>query len=141
MQRSHILLASTVLILSMTACGHHLTNTPNATSLIVIATTGPNPQPVSAPNDKASITMNIGEQRHYTIQRSVTKGGVTTTGDATANSDYNFTNPSVASMDSSGTLTALAPGFTTLTVIFRDADNDDSDNDKVAMDITVLPAP
>ena len=43
--------------------------------------------------------------------------------------DYNFTDPAVAAMDVTGQLTALSVGFTTLQVIFRDNDNDPTDDD------------
>jgi len=134
-----LILPLTLLILSMTACGHHLTNTPNATSEIVITTADPNPQPVSAPGSKASINMTVGQHRIFQIMRTVTDQGHTTTTNQTANSDFNFTDPAVAAMDASGQLTALSAGFTTLEVVYRDGDGDPTDDDKVAMDITVTP--
>ena len=135
-----ILILPVILLgLGLSACGHHLTNVPNATSEIVITTPPPNPQTVSAPGAPSAITMNIGEHRNYAIMRSVTKDGQTTTTDVTGTSDFNFTDPAVAAMDVSGQLTALASGFTTLTVKYRNSSVDPTTTDQVTLDITVNP--
>lgn len=95
---------------------------------------------VSTAADRGAITLNVGAQRHYAIQRTLRSTGVPdSTTDVTGNSDFNFSNPDVAAIDANGTLTALASGFTTLEVVYRDGDNDPTDNDKVYLDITVLP--
>jgi hypothetical protein len=133
-----LILPCLALGLCLAACGHHLENVPNATSRIFISADG---NPVSEPGDTAAITMNIGEHRTYQIMRSVTKAGDTTTTDVTAQCDYNFTDPDVAAMDVSGQLTALASGFTTLTVKYRPNNTDPTETDDVSMDITVNPNP
>jgi hypothetical protein len=123
----------------LTACGHHLTNVPNATSELVITTADAVPQPISNPNSRGAVTLNVGDHRSFKIMRNVTKAGETTSTDVTGNADFNFSDPSVAAMDAGGQLTALASGFTTLEVVYRDGDGDPTDDDKVGLDITVNP--
>jgi hypothetical protein len=57
----------------------------------------------------------------------------------TAKADFNFTNPPVAAMDVTGQLTAFQPGFTTLEVVYRESSGDPTNDDHVALDITVTP--
>jgi hypothetical protein len=93
---------------------------------------------VSTPDSRGSIDMVVGGQRQFTIRRTVTvEDASPVVTDVTADADFNFTNPAVAAMDASGQLTALATGFTTLEVVYRDDDGDPSDDDKVSLDITV----
>jgi hypothetical protein len=84
--------------------------------------------------------MHVGDQLHYRILRTVTPyHSAATTTDVTAHSDFNFTNPPVAAMDVTGQLTAFQAGFTTLEVVYRGNKGDPTTDDKVALDITVVP--
>lgn len=95
---------------------------------------------ISTAGSRGAVTMDIGDQRRFRINRTVRSSGlpdeVTV---VTAEADFNFSDPDVGAIDTNGLLTALAAGFTSIEVVFRDGDNDPSDDDRVFLDVTVLP--
>ncbi len=95
---------------------------------------------ISTPADRGAIDMSVGQQRNLRITRTLRSTGVPDdVTNVTADVDVNFTNPDVAAMDTNGQLTALASGFTVMEVIYRDDDLNPTDDDRVYLDITVVP--
>jgi hypothetical protein len=135
-------LAGLVLVMGVAACGQHVVVEvdQNATSQIKLVTDAEPQATVSEPGNKGAINMHVGDQLHYRIIRTVdTWHHGSSTTDVTAQADFNFSSPAVAAMDVTGQLTAFQPGFTTLEVVYRVNRLDPTLDDKVALDITVLP--
>jgi hypothetical protein len=134
----NLLLAST-LLLAIAGCDNRNSNpTPGPDSEIEIRSSN-GTTVISRADNKGAITMDIGDQRQLYIYRVVRTGTVNPVfNNVTDLADFNFSNTTVASMDANGRLTALAAGFTTLEVVYRE-DNNPGNDDAVSLDITVLP--
>jgi hypothetical protein len=130
-------LLCTLLVLS--ACGNNGDGVAAPNSELTIESV-PGLAVISSPADRGAITMTLGQQRTLRINRTTRSTGIPDVEtDVTADADFNFTDPDVAAINVNGQLTALASGFTVMEVVYRDGDNDPSDDDKVYLDITVLP--
>ena len=133
-----LLSAALAMALFATACSGGTLGTDDTSSILRIETSAG--VLIASGDNRGSVTMDVGDQRTFRIIRVVTNDhSPTETTDVTADADFNFGNTSVASMDLNGVLTALASGFTTLEVIYRDGDGDPTDDDTVNLDITVMP--
>ena len=95
---------------------------------------------ISTPADRGAIDMSVGQQRNLRFVRTLRSTGLPDdVTNVTADVDVNFTDPDVAAVDVNGQLTALESGFTVMEVIYRDDDLNPTDDDRVYLDITVVP--
>ena len=127
-----------VLLVLLASCGNG--NSDAAPNSELAIQTLPGLVTISTAGSRGAVTLNIGEQRRFRINRTVRSTGIpdevtVVTGD----SDFNFSDPDVAVMDINGLLTAQEAGITTLEVVYRDGGINPTDDDKVFLDITVLP--
>lgn len=128
-----------MLFLLLVGCGNNGNDAaaPNSELSIVSAVGG---AVVSTPGDRGAINLAVGQQRNLRINRTLRSTGIPDeVTNVTAEADFNFSDPDVAAININGQLTALESGFTTMEVVYRDGDNDPSDDDKVYLDITVVP--
>jgi hypothetical protein len=125
--------------IALCGCGNSNDNNGQADSELSIRANGSSTV-ISSPENRGAITIDVGQQRDFDIFRTVREGTVQpVTTEVTGDVDFNFSEPSVASMDANGRLSGLTAGFTELEVVYRDGDTDPTDDDKVYLDVTVLP--
>jgi hypothetical protein len=95
---------------------------------------------ISTSQNKGAITLDVGDQRTLDVIRIVDdEVGAPEEIEVTADADFNFSDDDIAAVNVNGQLTALAAGFATVIVKYREDDNDPLTEDTVEFDLTVRP--